>query len=365
VILTVIGLVVAVFSSAEYTSSATVIREAGAEGGLGSLGGLSALRGFGLSIGGASGGLTPEAYPDILQSAEVRLAVAQDTFYFSELGRRATFVEYVEAESSVLGFIKQYTIGLPGLILSSIRENPSAGAEGARGGLQRLTETEYEALEKLSDLISTSTDLETGLMRVSITTENPVLSAALTESFVSHLTERVRTIRTRKAREDLDFIEQQFAEAEGVLQEAEEALARFDDRNNNPQTARLRTERDQLQRQVTFASQLYSDLLTQRTQAQIELQRSQPVVTVLEEAAIPLEPSGPNRKMIVLLSLVLGGALGIGLAFVKAAIEKQSDDDENSKKLELIRSAFIPKRWRNGKATHQAAEEQAHTPATP
>src|SRR5690606_29211635 len=128
----------------------------------------------------------------------------------------------------------------------------------------------------------------------------------------------------------------QFAGAEKELRDAENALARFDDRNNNPNSARLRTERDQLQRQVTFASQLYSDLQAQRTQAQIELQRSQPVVTVLEYPAVPVEPSGPNRKLIVLLSLVLGAAIGVGLAFVKAAIEKQSADEESSEKLELI-----------------------------
>lgn len=348
VVLTVLGLLVAVVSSSEYTASARVIREAGAQGDLPGIGALSALRGFGLSLGAGATGLSPEAYPDILRSREVLLAVARDTFYFDALDRSATFVTYVEETKGIMGVIASYTIGLPGRLLQWARDDAGGGGPRAGGDIQALTKAESDALRALSDLVSTSEDVETGLMTITVTTRDPLLSAELAQQFVQQLRERVRTVRTQKARENLAFIETQFEDAERELRAAEEALAEFDDRNNNPQSARLRTERDRLQRQVTFASQLYSDLQTQRTQAQIELQRSEPVVTVLEQPAVPLDPSGPNRKLIVLLSLILGMAVGIGLAFVKAAIERQSADEAEHRKLEEIKAAFLPKRWRNG-----------------
>ncbi len=362
---TALGLVIAVLSSAEYTSSAQVVPEAAAEGSLPGAGALAALRGFGLSLGGMSTGLSPEAYPSIVQSREVLLAVARDTFFFAELGRETTFVDYVRETKSWLGRAMSFVLGLPGKLVRAIQGGaPALMIRDEAGGIQFLTEEEDAALKVLAGLVSTSHDLETGLMTISVTTEDPLLSAELARTFVQQLSKRVHTVRTQKARENLAFIEQQFAEAEQQLRAAEEALAQFDDRNTNPQTARLRTERDRLQRQVTFASQLYGDLQAQRTQAQIELQRSEPVVTVLQQPAVPLEPSGPNRKLIVLLALILGTMLGVAMAFVSAAIERQSADEAEQRKLEEIKAAFLPKRWRNGQGRAARPAPEAETEAS-
>jgi len=54
------------------------------------------------------------------------------------------------------------------------------------------------------------------------------------------------------------------------------------DRNRDIQTARLRTEVERLQRQVTIKMELYRELQTQLMQAEIELQHIQPVITLVE-----------------------------------------------------------------------------------
>ena len=95
-IFAVLGVMVALFSSRAYTSSAKLIREAESEASAQSFGGgnLSFLRGMGLNLGGSSAGLTPDAYPDIVKSREVRLAVVRDTFYFPDMGQEMTYVDY-------------------------------------------------------------------------------------------------------------------------------------------------------------------------------------------------------------------------------------------------------------------------------
>ena len=101
-VVTVLGVLYAVLAPMEYTSTARVVREAQAEGG--SLpGGISALRGLGINLGGAASGLTPEAYPSILTSREVRLAVVRDTFYFADEDARTTFVAYVDQPPGAIG----------------------------------------------------------------------------------------------------------------------------------------------------------------------------------------------------------------------------------------------------------------------
>jgi hypothetical protein len=50
----------------------------------------------------------------------------------------------------------------------------------------------------------------------------------------------------------------------------------------------------------------------------------------------------------VLLSIILGGLLGIGVAFVKAFFDGADARAEEKAKLSEIKTTFIPKRWRQG-----------------
>ena len=115
----ILGLVIAITSDAEYTTSATLLCESETEGSMGSMGNLSLLRGLGLNLGGGSMGLTPETYPDILLSREVRLAVVRDSFYFTELGKKTNYVEYA-TRPTLMGTIKRNTIRLPGRIMATL-----------------------------------------------------------------------------------------------------------------------------------------------------------------------------------------------------------------------------------------------------
>ena len=183
-------------------------------------------------------------------------------------------------------------------------------------------------------------------MTISVTAGGPQLASQLAESFLDHFTTRVRTIRTEKVRERLQFVEGRFNEVEQELEQAEDRLAQFLERNQNPTTATLQFRRDRLQRQVSFKEQLYSELQSQVTQTRLDLQRRQPVVTVVEAPVPPRQRSWPKRTFIVLLSLGAGGIFGIVLAFVKALFEGAEKSDQEREKLDEIQEHLIPTRLR-------------------
>jgi uncharacterized protein involved in exopolysaccharide biosynthesis len=342
----VLGVTYALLASEEYTSTAKVVREAQEDMPSGLSGGLAALQGFGINIGGASSGLTPQAYTEILSSREVRLAVVRDTFYFADEDTSTTFVDYMDRPPGLVGTILKYTIGLPGTIMEALQGDQRAPVATQSGVRVYPTEAEEEAIKAIGDRISSSVDQETGLMSVSVTAGQARLAAGLTESFLQHLTDRVSAIRTEKARRNLAFMEERFTEVEQELRVAEEELATFVDRNSGIQSARLETERERLQRQVSFKSELYQQLQAQVTQARIELQRSEPVITIVEEPVPPMNRSAPKRKLILLLSLILGGLFGLGGAFVKSFFENTGGDAVEQKKMEEITSSFDLSRWR-------------------
>lgn len=323
-----LGVTYAVLAPAEFSSYSQVIREADVEAPAGLAGGLSALRGLGVTLGGTNSGLTPDAYPEVLRSREVRIGVARDTFYFPDLEQEMTFVERIQVPG-LLDRVKES-------IVDRIREMLGVPLEDSTVASPYPEPIEVKAAEVVGSLVSSSVDRDTGLMNMGVTTPSPELSAAVASSYLHHLEQRVRSIRTQKARKNLEFIEERFGEVQEELREAEQELAEFTDQNQSLNSARLRTERDRLQRQVRFKSNLFSEIQTQRTQAQIELQRVSPVVTVVQAPIPPLEPSAPSRVLIVVLSVMLGGLLGVGTAFLRSLYTVAPEDGADQSKVEEL-----------------------------
>ncbi len=347
-VFTLLGVTYALLVPEEFTSEARVVREAQSEsGGLGGISG-GALSGLGINLGGAASGLTPAAYPDVLQSREVRLAVARDTFRFPDAPQSMTYVDYVNRPTGLFTMVLDYTLWLPWMLKDwlgrAVSGSPKpAGTTGA--GTPVLPSAEEEkAMKAVGNMVSASVDQGTGLMTISVTAGGPRLAAALTKSFLTHFTDRVRAIRTEKLRERLQFVEGRFEEANEELEQAEDRLARFVKRNQNPNSAQLQFQRDRLQRQVSFKEQLYSDLQSQLTQTRLDLQRRQPVVTIVEKAAPPLQKSAPQRTIIVLLAFFIGSLLGVGAAFGKVFFENAGENAYQKEKMEEIRKALALKR---------------------
>jgi uncharacterized protein involved in exopolysaccharide biosynthesis len=372
----VLGGAFALLTPAEYRSEARVVRESQGEGG-NLPGGFSAgaLSGLGISLGGTGGGLTPAAYPSVLQSRAVRLAVAKDTFQFPDAERPMTYVEYANRPPSIWDRVMDYTVWLPwtatNAALSAMSSGSSATGTTRSGGQgtglrdeRTMTQRERRGAQAVKGMVSPTIESETGLMSVAVRAGDPQLAADLTRSFVDHLTTRVRELRTERVRERLEFVEQRFEEVERELEAAEERLAQFLERNQNPTTATLQFRRDRLQRQVSFKEQLYSDLQSKLTQTRLDLQRQQPVVTVVEKPVPPTDPSGPNRLLYFLVAVVLGGGCGVGLVLAQTFITNWAErSEEGREKVEELRASLIPdfvwKRWNGADAAEVSSPRRA------
>ncbi len=355
-----LGVLYSVATPSRYTAESKVIREAGEGGGGSSLpsgiGGIAG--GLGIDIGGGGGvGLSPASYPEIATSREVRLAVARDTFYFPSIGRRTTFVDYVNRPPGTLDQILSYTVYLPwtvkgalGSLIGSGQGKRSAGTDST-GTIIYPTEEEEAAISALGGMVSVSVSesgaLEggSGLMTVSASSGNPKLSARLNERFIEHLRTRVRELQTEKTRRNLRFVEKRFEEVKQELDAAENRLVQFLERNkgvlagSKPQ---LESRRERLRREVGFKEQLYSQMQKQVTQTRLQLQKEQPVVTIAEKPAPPTGPSAPNRTLNVVLSLFLGGLFGVGATFFRSAIQSREDDEEAQEQIQEVQKAWKP-----------------------
>ena len=92
-----------------------------------------------------------------------------------------------------------------------------------------------------------------------------------------------------------------------------------------------------LQQDVDNARALYSSFLQTSASAQIteafENARVSGRFSVLEPANLPVRPDKPNKVMLILLGVLLGGAVGVGSVFM---VERQDQSMRNAEEVELL-----------------------------
>lgn len=132
-------------------------------------------------------------------------------------------------------------------------------------------------------MMAVNVDRQSGVMNISVTTYNSLLSTDIARNFLNNLSRRIQEIETKKARENLKFIEDRFLEVQKDLIVAEEQLARFTDSNLNVRTAKLRIEMERYQRNVTFKTQLYASSFLFSWTKRFKKHRSEDLIRTQDE----------------------------------------------------------------------------------
>ena len=328
-----LGVIIALLSPKEYKSTSTLMPEYSTEsqGGASSLlsqyGGLLGISGG--SYNSNSNAIRVDLYPNIVQSTNFQMQLMQQPFYFSDLDTTATLFEYYTELNSagVLGFVAEYTIGLPGKILGAIlpKKELMTSVPGAteESLVLNLSKEEFEVIETLRGKISASLDEESGIVSVTVTLPDNVAAAAVTEYTIRELTEYLTEYRTEKVLRDLTFVEEQLATAEVRFEAAQLALAEFRDSNQGNLSARAQTDEQRLNSEYQIAFNLYNSLTQQYEEAKLKVQETTPVFKTLEPVQVPIndETSG---AMILIVFIMLSGIGSIGWIFITPLIEQFS-----------------------------------------
>jgi len=327
----VIGVIAALLSPKEYKSTATLMPEYSTEsqGGASSLlrqyGGLLGMSGG--SYASNSNAIRVDLYPNIVRSTNFQLKLMDQPFYFSDINQEATLFDYYTELNNlgILGFLAEYTIGLPGKILGAILPKKelmtTVPGDTSESMVLNLSEDEVEIIKLLREKITASLDEESGIVSVSVTLPDNVAAAAVTEYTIKELTEYLTEYRTEKVLRDLTFVEEQLATAEARFEEAQLTLAEFRDSNQGMLSARAQTEEQRLNSEYQIAFNLYNSLTQQYEEAKLKVQEETPVFKTLEAVQVPLEDE-TSGAMILIVFIMLSGIGSIGWIFVHPLIEQ-------------------------------------------
>lgn len=308
----IIGILIALGTPKQYTVSITLSPEMGSSKSGSGLASMAASF-LGTSIGTDSpDALNATLAPDIVTSTPFLLELFDARVVSQDKQIDTTFTVYLdEQKSSWMG----YVLKAPGMAISGIKSlftNEEEEKDTIQGSTIELNEEDAKKLEGLRKQISADVDKKTAITTLSVTLQDPKVTATIADSVVSKLQQYITAYRTSKAKEDCQYLEKLYKERQQEYYDAQQRYASYVDANSNVVFQSTLAERERLQNDMNLAYQVYSQVAQQLQVARAKVQEEKPVFAVVEPAVVPLNPSGTSRKVIVLgfilLAVVFTGA---------------------------------------------------------
>jgi uncharacterized protein involved in exopolysaccharide biosynthesis len=305
----VLGIIIALSIPKQYTVTVTLSPEMGNEAKTGGLASLASS-----FLGGAATSNSPDALnatlaPDIVASTPFILELFNTRVQTLDGELDTTLVAYLDEQQSPWF---SYIVKAPGMAIGAIKSlfTEEADTVSVLNPFQ-LTEEEAGKVEGIRNTVTANVDLKTAKTTISVTLQDPKVTAIVADSVVAKLQQYIIDYRIKKAKEDCAYLEGLYHERQQEYYDAQSKYAHYFDTNRNIAFQSIRAEQERLQNDMNLAYQVYSQVAQQLQMARAKIQEEKPVFAVVEPASIPLQSSGASRKMI-LVGVVFLAICGTG-----------------------------------------------------
>lgn len=305
----VLGIIIALSIPKQYTVTVTLSPEmSGDKAG----GGLASLASS--FLGGAATSNSPDALnatlaPDIVTSTPFILELFNTRVQTLDGELDTTLVAYLDEQKQPWwGYIK----AAPGMAIGAIKSLFTEEIDTASVlNPFQLTPKEASKVEAIKQSIYADVDKKTAKTTISVTLQDPKVTAIVADSVVTKLQQYIIDYRIKKAKEDCAYLEELYKERQQEYYQAQSKYAHYFDSNRNIAFQSVRAEQERLQNDMNLAFQVYSQVAQQLQVARAKIQEEKPVFAVVEPATVPLKPSGTSRK-VILVGVVLLFVCGAG-----------------------------------------------------
>jgi uncharacterized protein involved in exopolysaccharide biosynthesis len=321
----IIGIIIAFISPKSYKVITTMVPQSEEEGGMNQISSLAAMAGFNLNISSGESDISPILYPQIIESAPFMFDLMNTPFVFKHVDHPVSLFDYYITikKPSLIDWILQYTIGLPGLIKQSMRGIVAASSNAK---LIVLSKDQEDMIAFLKSNISLSVNKKEGYLTLTCTFEDPYLTAQVASRAQALLQSYITAYKINKSKDQLDFIEQRYREKRQDYFQAQQRLAAYQDRNQHVKTASAIAELERLQSENDLAFSVYTELAKSLEQAKIQVQRQTPVFAVIKPVVVPNQKYKPQRMKLILLYSFIGLVIGIGYIGIKEFFLRKAEN---------------------------------------
>lgn len=312
-----IGFFIAILTPKEFTTATTMVPQTSSGKQIGgNLGGLAAMAGINLGSMGGDAGIAPTLYPQIVNSIPFQKELLQTPLTFEGQKNKVTYADYFTNihRPGLLGTLKKYTLGLPGVIIKAIKGKPSSQTK-TDNQLLSVTHEEYELIEQLKKQVGLDVNIKDGYVTLSANMPEAIASAELAKKAQELLQQYIIDYKVQKSKDQLHFIQERYNEKERIFKTKQQELARFKDRNQFMNSALAQTSFEIIQSEYNVSEKVYSELAKQLEIQKIQVKEDTPVFAVLNPVAVPIKKSKPNRPITLVIFTFLGVVVGVGTVF--------------------------------------------------
>lgn len=303
----VIGVVVALNNPRYYTTTITLAPEAGGASGLGSLGTVASMFDINLNAGGGEDAIYPELYPEVFASNDFMLQFLKVPVHLLEDSARRTYEHHLIYDAKIPFW--EY----PGVWLKKglkkLKKQPLRGS-GEPGEVDPffLTEMQVELCKVMHTQIACMVDKKTDIITISVTDNDPYVSAQMADTVMKSLQNYITDYRTSKARHDMEFMQNMYDQTLESYKESQEKYARMSDAYHDVILARVSSELEELESEMQLKYNMYTTVAQQLQLARQRVQERTPIYKVIQQASVPLKPSS-TPKLIILIAFCFLGVL--------------------------------------------------------
>ena len=291
-----------------------------------SLSSLASLAGIDMGMDLSAKDLSPLVYPQIVKSVPFRYELLYTPLHFSQVDTAVCMYTYYKeiAKPSFMSKVKKYTIGLPFLLLNSIRKKEPNQVVVRHDSMIEddsprpiiLSKDETKLMNLLSKSVSLTVDKKEGTLTLVANGIEPLQTAELALSAQNLLQNEITSFRTKKATRELEYIQARYDEAKKEAESLQASLAAINDRAQNMVGSSTRIQRERIQQRYNVANAVYTDMAKQLEQAKIQVKRDTPVLTVIQPVTVPTQASNSRAKKLIIWTF-LGFVLGCGIVLIR------------------------------------------------
>lgn len=320
----IMGLINYKLSPKEYISSTQILPVADNSGKVSSsLGNLAGLAG--ISLNSSTEGYIPtNLYPDIMMSTPFSLNLMYRKMYYPAKKDSIFLIQYFSefTEPSAMAKLKRIPFALfsnsPEFSIDYDSMYLANKDRVKNNRLLVLSSWENGAKSQITSRISATVDNLTGTITVQAKTQDPEVSALVTEYALEYLSDYLIDYKIGREKNNLEFAEERLAEVESRHKELSLKLANFQDRNLNITLASAQVKRQELENELAIAYNVYNGLAQEVEQSKIRVQRLIPVFKVLDPATVARKESSPK----LVINLVVFLFLGVFVSFIWLIIKE-------------------------------------------
>ena len=300
----VVGCIIVLSLPDYYKSEVILAPELSSARGGGSLRALASQ--FGLSstaIGGGTDAVSPQLYPDLINSVDFRVSLFPIQIHKKDSTRMMSYYDYLAEEQKSPWWSSVFSA--PFKLVAMLLPKSDSIIDQHHVDPFILTKQQTSMVKLIGEKVICDVNNKTMVITIEVTDQDPLIAATIVDSAKVRLQDFITEYRTKKVKVDLEYNRVLFKEAKERYEKARQKYAAFSDANQDLILQSVRTKLTDLENDMQLQYNAYNQLAAQLQVAEAKVQEETPAFTTIQSATVPVKKAGPARAKMVLVFLFL------------------------------------------------------------